>query len=40
MESTTLKVSEDTAKKLAVLQRRLRKESLDDGEVVGTRGDS
>ncbi len=30
MESTTVKVSKDTAKKLAVLQRRLRTESLDE----------
>jgi predicted CopG family antitoxin len=30
MESTTVKVSKDTAKKLAVLQRRLQKESLDE----------
>jgi hypothetical protein len=29
MESTTVKVSKDTAKKLAVLQHRLHKESLD-----------
>ena len=29
MESTTVKVSKDTAKKLAVLQHRLGKESLD-----------
>lgn len=29
IESTTVKVSKDTAKKLAVLQHRLRKESLD-----------
>jgi len=30
MESTTVKVSKDTARKLAVLQRRLRKDSLDE----------
>jgi len=29
MESTTVKVSKDTARKLAVLQRRLHKETLD-----------
>ncbi len=29
MESTTVKVSKDTVRKLAVLQHRLRKESLD-----------
>jgi predicted CopG family antitoxin len=30
MESTTVKVSKDTARKLAVLQRRLHKDSLDE----------
>ena len=30
MESTTVKVSKDTAKKLAVLQHRLRKATLDE----------
>jgi len=30
LESTTVKVSKDTARKLAVLQRRLHKESLDE----------
>ncbi|MBI2648576.1 MAG: hypothetical protein HYY68_03585 [Thaumarchaeota archaeon] len=30
MESTAVKVSRDTAKKLAVLQRRLHTESLDE----------
>jgi predicted CopG family antitoxin len=30
MESTTVKVSRDTARKLTVLQRRLRKASLDE----------
>jgi hypothetical protein len=29
MESTTVKVSKDTARKLAALQRRLHKETLD-----------
>lgn len=29
MESTTVKVSKDTARKLAILQRRLHKETLD-----------
>lgn len=30
MESTTVKVSKDTARKLAFLQRRLHKDSLDE----------
>lgn len=30
MESTTVKVSKDTARKLAVLQRRLHTETLDE----------